>query len=188
VDDQEVVTWGFRTVLAQHAWVEQCVRATDASVALALAQRQMPHVALVDLFLADTSGAELCVQLRRTVPPLQVLLMSSGDSMSARTVHAAGACGFVSKRWSADQLVAAVHLAGCGVGLTTAGDPDAALTPREEQVVAVMARGATNEEIARELYLSVYTVKQHARAAFRKLHARNRTDAVQRAQRSGLIG
>jgi DNA-binding NarL/FixJ family response regulator len=115
--------------------------------------------------------------------------MSSAKSIPPRWLRAAGARGYVSKRWSVEEIVGAVRVAGAGLTLTggrpTAGK--AGLTPREEDVLTVMAQGATDEEIARELYLSVYTVKQHARAAYRKLHARNRTDAVQRAKRLGLL-
>jgi DNA-binding NarL/FixJ family response regulator len=95
----------------------------------------------------------------------------------------------VSTRWTADEIVTAVRLVGVGLDVMSRrpAHPDAALTPREEDVLTIMAKGATNEEIARELYLSVYTVKQHAHAAFRKLNARNRTDAVARAKRLGVL-
>jgi two-component system response regulator DesR len=188
VDDHEVVTWGFRTVLAPQAWVERCLQATDAPHALVLAQRYRPDVALVELFL-DPSAAELCRQLRRASPALQILLTSPGESVPCRALDSAGACGFVSTRWTADEIVAAVRLVGVGLDVMSRrpAHPDAVLTPREEDVLAVMAMGATNGEIARELHLSVYTVKQHARAAFRKLDARNRTDAVQRAKRLGVL-
>jgi len=193
VDDQEVVTWGLRAELSRHHWVERCLQAGSGAEALELARRYRPHVALVDIALGSESGVELCRRLRAETPATQVLLMSSGESVASRALDGAGACGFISKRWKVDEIVAAIRIVGLGMRLELRplGRPGASsgttLTPREEQVLSLMARGATNEQIAAELGLSVHTVKQHARAAYRKLDARNRTDAVLRAQRLGLI-
>lgn len=194
VDDHEVVTWGLRGHLTRHPWVERCLQATDGARAIALAERYSPHVALIDLALGKESGADLCRQIRKAVPGTQVLLMSSGESVRPHAVEMAGACGFVSKQWTVDEIIAAVRMVGLGLqlGMRAAYRPmphsGRALTPRESDVLTLMARGSTNGEIAGELALSLYTVKQHAHAAYRKLDARNRTDAVQRAQRLGLLG
>jgi two-component system response regulator DesR len=190
VDDHEVVTWGLRTMLMRHAWVERCLQATDGGAALALARRYAPDVAVVDLSLGDRSGTELCARLKTASPATKVLLMSAGASVPHRTIELAGASGFVSKQWTVDEMIATIRVVGLGVHVTSEPPPasSATLTMREEQILEHMARGATDAEIARGLYLSVHTVKQHARAAYRKLHARNRTDAVQRAQRLGLLG
>jgi two-component system response regulator DesR len=193
VDDHEVVTWGLRVQLMRHPWVERCLQATDGDSAIALAHRYRPHVALIDLALGIESGTDLCRQIRDLVPTTQVLLMSSGESVGSRVIEVAGACGFVSKRWKVDEIIAATRIVGLGLRLEMrparelSSEASVTLTPREEQVLALMARGATNDQIATELALSLYTVKQHAHAAYRKLQARNRTDAVQRAQRLGLI-
>ncbi len=193
VDDHEVVTWGLRVQLTRHAWVTRCLQATDGESALALARRYRPHVALVDLALGVESGAELCQRLRDTAPTMQVLLMSSGESVGRPAIERAGASGFVSKRWKVDEIIAAVRIVGLGMrlemGSANGRTParGSTLTRREEQVIALMATGATNDQIASVLSVSLYTVKQHAHAAYRKLDARNRTDAVQRAQRLGLI-
>jgi DNA-binding NarL/FixJ family response regulator len=194
VDDHEVVTWGLRAQLTRHPWVERCLQATDGANAIAIAERYSPHVAVIDLALGRESGADLCQQVRRAVPSTQVLLMSSGESIRPRAVEVVGACGFVSKQWTVDEIIAAIRMVGLGLqfGVRTTDRPtphsDRKLTPREADVVRLMARGATNGEIAGELALSLHTVKQHAHAAYRKLDARNRTDAVQRAQRLGLLG
>ncbi len=193
VDDHEVVTWGLRVQLMRHPWVERCLQATDGESALALADRYRPHIALIDLALGFESGTELCRQVRDLVPATQVLLMSSGESVGPRVVEMAGASGFVSKRWKVDEIIAATRIVGLGLRLemrparARSAEESVTLTRREEQVLALMATGSTNEQIATELTLSLYTVKQHAHSAYRKLQARNRTDAVQRAQRLGLI-
>ena len=67
VDDHDVVHWGFRLLLTEQPWVERCLTASNAEEALALARRYEPHVALVDLFLGEESGAELCEAIRARV-------------------------------------------------------------------------------------------------------------------------
>ena len=82
VDDHDVVHWGFRLLLADLPWVERCLTARDESQARELARRYEPHVALVDLFLGEQSGAELCETLRREAPSTRVLLISGAGWIS----------------------------------------------------------------------------------------------------------
>src|SRR4030081_784757 len=90
VDDHDVVHWGFRLMLSQQSWVERCVSATSGAEALQLAARYRPHVALVDLFIGEESGAEICEQLRAAQPTTQVLLISGAGEISVRAARAAG--------------------------------------------------------------------------------------------------
>ena len=76
VDDHDVVQWGFRLMLGEQPWVERCLSARNAEEAFALARRYDPHVALVDLFVGQESGAEICAQLLALSPKLNVLLIS----------------------------------------------------------------------------------------------------------------
>ena len=76
VDDHDVVHWGFRLMLSQRPWVARCLAARTGREALELARRYRPHVALVDLFLGEESGAEVCEQLREAEPLTRVLLFS----------------------------------------------------------------------------------------------------------------
>jgi two-component system response regulator DesR len=76
VDDHDVVHWGFRPLLERQSWVESCAAATNGKDALVEAARTKPHVALVDLFLASESGAEVAEELRRVHPDLRILLIS----------------------------------------------------------------------------------------------------------------
>ncbi len=190
VDDHEVVQWGFRVLLGEQPWVERCLAARTGEEALDLARRYEPDVALVDLFLAGESGADLCESLRSVSPATRVLLISGAGRMSPAAARAAGASGFVSKDWEASEVVAAVRAVGSGLTLfePTAEQPEPLLSDREREVLALIAAGSTNREIAQRLYLSPHTVKEHTSALYRKLHARNRAEAVQRAQRIGLIG
>ena len=187
VDPHELITWGLRTVLSQQPWVERCLQANDLAQAGVLAARYTPHVILVDGSLADGEGD--FHNLRLASPTSSMVVMTERQSVPARLLHTVRACGFVSKAWGIEEIVAAVRLAGLGLGLAPpelSGDAPR-LTPREEQVLSMIARGETNDQIAVDLNLSPNTVKQHASSAYRKLDAHNRTEAVRRAQFHGLI-
>jgi two-component system response regulator DesR len=189
VDDHDVVQWGFRLLLTEQPWVERCLAARTGAEALDLVASFTPDVALVDLFLAEESGADLCDALRRASPHTKVLLISGSGRMSPHAARAAGAAGFVSKDLDAPELIRAVYRVGLGMSLlpARAQQPAGLLTDREREVLDLIAAGATNREIAARLHLSPHTVKEHTSALYRKLRARNRAEAVQRAQRVGLL-
>ncbi|HEY1276538.1 MAG TPA: response regulator transcription factor [Thermoleophilaceae bacterium] len=188
VDDHDVVHWGFRLLLTEQPWVERCVSASSAQEALEMTRRYDPHVALVDLFLGEQSGAELCEAIRRQAPATRVLLISGAGWISPQAARAAGASGFVSKDWSANDVAMAVRMVGKGMTVFAprSEQPAAPLSEREREVLTLMASGATNKEIAERLYLSPHTVKEHTSALYRKLKVRNRAEAVRRAERLGL--
>jgi DNA-binding NarL/FixJ family response regulator len=189
VDDHDVVHWGFRLMLTQQSWVQRCVSAHSGSEALKLAARYSPHVALVDLFIGEESGAEICERLRAAEPSTRVLLFSGAGEISASAARAAGASGFAYKDWPARRIASAVRLVGLGGTVFERHErqPALGLSDRERAVLELMASGATNPEIGEALHLSRHTVKEHSSAVYRKLGVRNRTEAVQRAQRLGLL-
>jgi DNA-binding NarL/FixJ family response regulator len=192
VDDHDVVHWGFRLMLTEQPWVERCLSAHTGREAIRLARRYRPHVALVDLFIGEESGAEICEQLRATQPVTRVLLFSGAGEISPQAARAAGASGFAYKDWPARRIATAVRLVGLGKTVFPPHDdydhPGAlGLSERERAVLELMASGATNPEIAAALHLSKHTIKEHTSAVYRKLGVRNRTEAVQRAQRLGLL-
>jgi two-component system response regulator DesR len=189
VDDHEVVHWGFRLMLGEQPWVERCLSARNSREAMTLAARYEPHVALVDLFVGQESGAEISERLRALSPMTNVLLISGAGRISPNAARAAGAAGFVSKDWPAAEIAAAVRRVGVGMTVFRAheapqGPP---LSDREREVLQEVASGATNREIAERLFLSPHTVKEHTSSLYRKLGVRNRAEAVQKAQRLGLL-
>jgi DNA-binding NarL/FixJ family response regulator len=190
VDDHDVVHWGFRLMLTQQPWVERCISAQTGEEALTLAARYQPHVALVDLFIGEESGAEICERLRAAEPGTRVLLFSGAGEISPSAARAAGASGFAYKDWPARKIASAVRAVGLGHTVFERHETTGALglTDRERAVLELMASGSTNPEIAEQLHLSKHTIKEHTSAVYRKLGVRNRTQAVQRAQRLGLVG
>jgi DNA-binding NarL/FixJ family response regulator len=189
VDDHDVVLWGFRLMLTQQPWVERCVAAHTGEEAMKLVTRYRPHVALVDLFIGEESGAEICEQLRAAEPNIRVLLFSGAGEISPHAARAAGASGFAYKDWPAARIASAVRAVGLGKMVFPRHDRHGALglSDRERAVLELMASGATNPEIAENLHLSKHTVKEHTSSLYRKLGVRNRTEAVQRGQRLGLL-
>lgn len=189
VDDHEVVHWGFRLLFEHQAWVSESRVANSAEQALAMVREMLPQVALVDLFLGAQSGAEVCEQLRAASPETRVLLISGAGTISPAVARAAGASGFVSKDLGAKDIVRAVRMVSLGIDVFEPGETaqPSTLSERERQVVLLIARGSTNREIAAELHLSAHTIKEYTSSIYRKLGVRNRAEAVQHAQRLGLI-
>ena len=188
VDDHAVVQWGFRLLLGRQPWIGRCVAASNPDEAVELAQASEPDVALVDLFLGERSGAELCEAIREVSAKTRVLLISGVGWISPEAAKAAGAAGFISKDWSADEVANAVRMVGRGMTVFAreAEGPATPLSPREREVLALIGEGATNREIASRLFLSPHTVKDHTTALYRKLGVRNRAEAARRAEQLGL--
>jgi len=191
VDDHDVVHWGFRVMLSEQSWVERCLSARNGEEAEALARRHEPDVALVDLFVGDESGPDISERLHVARPGLRVLLISGAGRISTAAARACGATGFVPKDWPAPDIANAVRMVGLGMSMFESAEeeplPGPGLTGREHEVLELIATGATNREIGVTLHLSPHTVKEHTSALYRKLDARNRADAVQRAQRMGIL-
>ena len=191
VDDHDVVHWGFRLLLTEQPWVERCLSASNAEEALELARRYEPHVALVDLFLGEESGAELCEAIRRESPAHARAADLRRRLDLAEAARAAGASGFVSKDWSAARHRQAVRMVGKGMTV---------FAPRAEQPAAPLvrprARGARADRHGRDqpgdrgaaVPLPAHGQGAHRARSTASSSVRNRAEAVQRAQRLGLTG
>ncbi|MGB0121595.1 MAG: response regulator transcription factor [Solirubrobacterales bacterium] len=190
IDDHEVVHWGFRLLLERQSWVGRCDGATGSTQAVEAARNLRPDVALVDLMLGTESGADVCSEIRQVSPRTKVLLISGAGKISPSVARAAGASGFVSKDWSAADVVKAVRMVALGQEVFSyeQASDTLGLTAREMEVLDLVATGATNKEIASKLFLSPHTVKEYTSAIYRKLRVRNRAEAVRSAQSHGLLG
>lgn len=186
VDDHDVFHLGLRLLLTQSG-IQRCVPARNAEEALAAARRYEPHVAIVDLGVEDGHGAAIAQRLRIAAPAAKLVLLSGPGTMRVSTAKRLGAAALLPKRTSAAELVSAVRDVAAGGERFPRRKTDATrLSPRQVQVLALMAVGATNQEIAARLRLSPETVKRHAAAIFRKLGVRNRTQAARRGDEMGL--
>lgn len=188
VDSHDLVHWGFRSVLSREPWVEHLATARNAAEAIALARRYRPHVAVISGDLVNEAAADVCRKVRAQSPSTRVLLTSSArvSEPQAKTV---GAAGVVPKTWRAEDIAGAVRTVALGQSFFSPDleKPSELLGPRERAVLEMIGQGATNREVARKLDISPHTVKDHVSALYRKLDARNRAEAVVRAQRLGLL-
>ncbi len=192
VDDHDVVHWGLRIMLERQPWISRSFSAHNGAEAVAQTTQHNVDLALVDLFVGSESGPEICERLHEVQPGMRLLLISGAGQISSRAAAACGASGFVSKDSRGAEIIRAVGMVAVGMSVFQDDPADAPstflqLSERERQVLALVAQGATNREIAAQLHLSPYTVKEYASTLYRKLDVRNRLEAVQRAEKLGLI-
>lgn len=174
--------------------------ATSGAEALALAAEQRFALAIIDLRLADTSGLELAPKLKALGVPKLLVLTASDDHFTVRAAFTAGADGYLLKSSSPLVVTEGINrvLAGevftdpavASVLVASLRSPTAIteeLTGREKQLLALVAEGLTNKDIAAQLFVSPATVKSHLARIGRKLNATDRSEMVATALRSGLL-
>jgi DNA-binding NarL/FixJ family response regulator len=189
VDNRDIVHIGLRAVLQQQPWVTRVLSARRGADALLLSARHEPRVALVDLFVGDEWGAQICRAIRDRSPNVRVLLTSSSSSVGQGDARDAGASGFVAKDCPLEQMLAAIRQVAEG-RREFVWSPEVSrgrLTVRQQQILNLIARGSTNRAIADALGLSVDTIKHHTTLIYRRLNVSNRAGAVYMAQRLGLL-
>jgi DNA-binding NarL/FixJ family response regulator len=191
VDDHDVVHWGLRTMLERLPWVRQAWSARSGQEAFEIAGREDVDLALIDLFVGNESGVDICERVHLVCRGVKVLLISGAGQISPRAAASCGASGFVAKDQRGTELVRAVRAVAMGESAFEDGvevlGPRPALSNREREVLGQLAAGATNREIAARLHLSPHTVKEYASTLYRKLEVENRIQAARRAEQLRLI-
>jgi two-component system response regulator DesR len=189
VDDHDLVQLGLRLVLSKQAWVNRCVPASTGAEAEDRARRYEPHVAVIGVAVGGEAGVDIAQRVTAAHGAARVLLMGDAGTVPSAAARRVGAAGFITRDLAAAQIAAAVRRVARGDDVfdAAASSPVERLSPREREVLTLVAAGLTNAEIAGRLGLSPNTVKEHASSMFRTLGARNRADAVQRAQRLGAL-
>jgi len=203
VDDHAVVRSGLRLLLEAEEGLEPVGEAGNARDAVFQARALKPDVILLDLVMPETTGLEALPQLKHENPDAKVLILSMQDEPRyVREAFEAGALGYVLKEGAEGELVAAIReVAGGGryvhpelgarlVSAETAErrhteeDP---LSDREREVLRLLALGYTNQEIAKELYISVRTAETHRAHIMQKLRLSTRAELVRYALAEGLL-
>jgi DNA-binding NarL/FixJ family response regulator len=198
-DDHPVVRAGLQGMLASQLDFELVGEAASGTEAVTLSARLHPDVVLMDLRMAEMDGAVATAHIQAQQPGTAVLILTTYDTNSdiLRAIEA-GATGYLLKDTPRDELFAAIRSVAQGKAVlaptvatrllrqrkTLAGE---VLSARELEVLSLVARGASNKEVARSLYLSEATVKSHLIHLFGKLGVTDRTAAVTVALQHGLL-
>jgi len=201
-DDHEIVRRGLRALLETRTDFTICAEAADGRQAVDLAIKQKPDIAILDVSLPLLNGIEATRQIRRSSPLTEVLVLTMHESEELiREALSAGARGYLLKSEADEQIVSAVGsltrhrpffsshvsetmLASFNSGTT--GNPSG-LTPREREIVQLIAEGNSNKKIARALEISVKTVETHRSASMRKLSIRSTAELVRYALRNKFV-
>ena len=207
-DDQDLVRTGLVMILGAQPDIEVVGEAADGIQAIEVATRLRPDVLLVDIRMPGLDGIEVTRRLAgpHVADPMAVVVITTFDlDEYALGALRAGARGFLLKDAGPDLLVQAVHAAASGDALIapnvtrrllatlvaqapqSATQPIDPLTEREEEVLALLARGRTNTEIAAELFISLSTVKSHIASVMAKLGVRNRVEIAMWAYQSKRV-
>jgi two-component system, NarL family, response regulator DevR len=197
VDDHEVVRQGLVSVLDRRPGFQVVAEAGTVEESLTAARRFQPDLVVMDVRLPDGSGIEACREIRAEFPETRVIMLTSyPDEEAVIAAIVAGASGYLLKQVRARDLVSALEAVGRGESLldpavtgkvlermrriAAADEPDelAALTQQERKILALVAEGKTNKEIAAEVYLSDKTVKNYVSSILAKLNLERRAQAA----------
>ncbi len=210
VDDHALFRRGITAVLANHENLEVVGEASDGLEAIEKAEAIVPDIVLMDLNMPHCSGLEATQALQTKMPQVNILVLTVSDNEA--DLFAAvkfGAKGYILKNTEPEELIQAIlHITQGGVivspimatklltefkGLEAEGkreaiqETDSNLSPREGEVLQLVAQGATNKQIADSLFISENTVKTHLRNIMEKLHLANRSQAAAYAVEKGLV-
>ena len=207
VDDHDLFRTGLRSLLEEQG-LNVVGEAENGNVALGLVGELAPDVVIMDLKMPGLGGVETTQRINAVAPLTRVVVLTiSVDDDDIIHAVMAGACGYLLKDASIDQLLAGIRAAAAGESLISpqiaakllqrlraqTADIDAAetirteLSDRELEVLRLIANGKDNAQIARELFISPKTVKNHISNILMKLHIQNRIQAAVYAVRSGIV-
>lgn len=199
VDDHDLFRTGLSTLLSAQRDIELVAQASGGVRAIRLAMELRPDVILMDLRMPDLGGPEATQRIVRELPATRIVVLTAmADGAAVTSAIQSGACGFMAKDSPIDDVIAAVRAAASGAAwlspraaeivLGTIRHADAKLTvpgaaledlsPRELDVLRLIARGMENAEIAKELNISPRTAKNHVSSILTKLGVTNRIQAA----------
>ena len=196
-DDHEVVREGLRLALSRSPRIRVIGEATDGASAVALTERRRPDVVIMDLRMPDMDGLEATEVIVERVPGTAVLIFTAyGEKSLLQRGLESGALGYILKETPHETLIRAIEKVAAGESFVdpglmaefVAGKGTAdILTPREREILQLLADGMSNVDVADKLFISQETVKSHVRHILAKLEADTRTQAVAIALREAMI-
>jgi DNA-binding NarL/FixJ family response regulator len=205
-DDHALVRQGIRRFIEEDPAIDVVAEASDGAEAVRLVEEHRPEVAVLDIRMPEVTGVEATRRIKARFPETHVLILTAyDDDPYVFALLEAGADGYVLKTANADQLVDAVHTVYRGESAlspevaskvvrqatgrrpASAADQIEPLTPREIDVLRLVAQGMTNREVGRDLGISHRTVQGHLASTYDKLDVSSRTEAVTAALKRGWI-
>jgi DNA-binding NarL/FixJ family response regulator len=203
-DDHGIVRSGLRLLLERQPDIEVIAEAADGAEAREIAVRERPDLAILDVRMPKLTGLQVTRELKKQAPEVSVLILSMhDDERYLFEALKAGASGYVLKTQADTDLMEAIRAVERGEPFLTPaaqqalikdvlergrqGEDEEELTPREEEIVKLVAEAHTTRQIAEILHLSEKTVENHRANAMRKLGMRDRVELVRYAIRRGLI-
>lgn len=200
-DDHEIVLRGLRLTIQVEKDMQLVGEARSGREAIELIEKTLPDVLLLDIQMPEMDGIQAAEAIRNAFPRVAILVLTSfRDDARLYAALRAGVCGYLLKDIDGDSLVTAIRGAARGEPqlhpevarrlmerMPAPVDPFAALTPREREVLMLLARGHSNKEIGLALSLTEVTVKGYVSAVLGKLNVADRTQAALLAVRYGLI-
>ncbi len=207
VDDQQLIRQGIATLLDLEPDIDVIGQAEDGEVAIALAKSLSPDLILMDIQMPNMNGIEALRTILQLHPSCKVLMLTTfNDDQYIVKALKAGAIGYLLKDMPSDDLAQAIKLAHAGISqlshevagklvgnvthpnaMPTTPSSHSNLTPRELDVLRLLASGASNKEIAQQLFVSEGTVKKHLSKILQVLELRDRTQAAIYAVRHHLV-
>jgi DNA-binding NarL/FixJ family response regulator len=207
VDDDDLMRAGLRSVLSSDDGIEVVGEAGDGRAALDEIRKLRPDLVLMDIRMPDLDGISATREVLAAEPEIKVVVLTTFEEDDyIFEALSAGASGFLLKRTKPEELIAAIHTVADGDSLLSpsvtrrvidrmAGQPAAslsgarleALTPREREVLELVGRGLSNQEIAEAFFIEESTVKTHVKRILMKLGLRDRVQAVILAYETGVI-
>lgn len=196
-DDHEVVREGLRLALLRSPHIRVVGEAPDGETAVSLAERRRPDVIVMDLRMPGMDGIEATEEIMRRLPDAKVLIFTaySERALLQRGLES-GARGYILKEAPHETLLRAIEKVAIGEtfvdpalmsALTHSRGGTDVLTPREREILQLLADGMSNADVAGQLFISQETVKSHVRHILTKLEADTRTQAVAIALRDAMI-
>jgi len=207
VDDQELFRRGLTMLLAVEPGIEVVGEASDGVEGTEVAERTAPDVVLLDIRMPKRSGIEACVAIKESVPSAKIVMLTvSDEEADLYEAVKSGAAGYLLKDSSIEEVAQAVRVVAEGQSLISPSMavklidefkqlarperdpvPGLRLTDRELEVLGLVAKGMNNREIAKELFISDNTVKNHVRNILEKLQLHSRVEAVMYAVKEKLL-
>jgi DNA-binding NarL/FixJ family response regulator len=195
-DDHRLIIEGVRRALEEAGDFEVVGECSSGSQVLPMVGRTKPDLVLLDLRMPGADGIACLTRIRQQHPEVKVVILSSStDEKIIANVLKKGASAYVVKSVNPVDLPSVLRQAGQGTVFTAVGLPSseesparaAGLTERETAILSALARGLSNEAIAKELWVAEQTVKFHLTKIYRKLGVANRTEAARLAYQNGLV-